>query len=69
MLYAHKFKLSNKAIHGLTKLLHVFCPSPTCLPKSEYMILKFSSNSVFLTNIALFVPPVVSNVKSNAVSV
>ena len=22
MLYAHKFKLSNKAIHGLTKLLH-----------------------------------------------
>ena len=69
VLFAHKFKLSNKAIHGLTKLLHVFCPSPTCLPKSEYMIKKFSSNSVFLTNIALFVPPVVSNVKSNAVPV
>ena len=41
MLYARKFKLSDKAINGLTKLLHMFCPSPNCLPKSEYMIKKF----------------------------
>ena len=27
MLFAYKFKLSDKAIHGLTMLLHVFCPS------------------------------------------
>ena len=38
MLYAHKFKISNKAIHGLTKLLHLFCPSPNSLPKSDYNI-------------------------------
>ena len=37
MLYANKFKISNKAIHGLTKLLHLFCPSPNSLPKSEYV--------------------------------
>ena len=41
MLYAHKFKLSNKTIHGLTKILHLFCPSPNSLPKSEYMIKTF----------------------------
>ena len=69
MLYALKFTLSNKAIHGLTILLHLFCPSPNSLPKSEYRLKHFSSNSVFLTNTKLFVLPVVFHVKNSAVLV
>ena len=66
---SHKFKLSNKAIHGLTKLLHVFCPSPHCLPQSEYMIKKLSKQFSVPYKHCTICTTCGVNVKSNAVPV